>query len=160
MCTHCFQSSHWKRRWSIQIRKSRFQTECIQALSKRRKQVKFWNPRWAENIWDNPTLIHHVKIHICFRRVFTTAGVAAGVAAAFNAPIGGLLFAMEDLSTFWNRTLSWQTFFCSGVAACIANVINTAFNAFSYQGNFGLFSLAVRKQKNWIRSRITSCMSC
>ena len=81
--------------------------------------------------------------------MFTTAGVAAGVAAAFNAPIGGLLFAMEDLSTFWNRTLSWQTFFCSGVAACIANVINTAFNAFSYQGNFGLFSLAVRKQKHW-----------
>ena len=42
-----------------------------------------------------------------FRRTFTTAGVAAGVAAGFNAPIGGLMFAMEDLSTFWSKKLCW-----------------------------------------------------
>ena len=66
--------------------------------------------------------------------------MAGGVAAAFNAPIGGLLFAMEDLSTFWSRRLSWQTFFCAGVAAASAKMMNSAFSGFEYQGMFGLFS--------------------
>lgn len=79
----------------------------------------------------------------CCRREFTTAGVAAGVAAGFNAPIGGLLFAMEDLSSFWTKTLSWQTFFCCVVAAIVAKVLNTAFAAFEYQKQFGTFTVQV-----------------
>ena len=75
--------------------------------------------------------------------------MAAGVAAAFNAPIGGLLFAMEDLTSFWNKQLSWQTFFCCGIAAMVANVINTSFSAFEYRGDpFGLFSLSVSTYYN------------
>ncbi|CAD5124730.1 DgyrCDS13000 [Dimorphilus gyrociliatus] len=77
------------------------------------------------------------------RRTFTTAGVAAGVAAAFNAPIGGLLFAMEDLSSHWNRKLSWQTFFCCCISVSVANSFNSAFDRFKWQGSFGLFSLWV-----------------
>ena len=77
------------------------------------------------------------------RRTFITAGVAAGVAAAFNAPIGGLLFAMEDLTSFWSKRISWQTFFCAGIAAITTDMLNTGFTAFSYQGSFGMLSLAV-----------------
>ncbi|CAD5124729.1 DgyrCDS12999 [Dimorphilus gyrociliatus] len=77
------------------------------------------------------------------RRTFTTAGVAAGVAAAFNAPIGGLLFAMEDLSSHWNRKLSWQTFFCCCISVSVANSFNSAFDRFKWQGSFGLFNLWV-----------------
>ena len=80
------------------------------------------------------------------RRSFTTAGIAAGVAAGFNAPIGGLLYAMEDLSSFWSRRLCWQTFFCSGVAAATANVFNTAFHGFIFQGTFGLLKKVVSVQ--------------
>ncbi len=69
--------------------------------------------------------------------------MAAGVAAAFNAPVGGLLFAMEDLSSFWSKRLSWQVFFCSVVAVAIAGLFNTAFNGFNFNGFFGLFSLYV-----------------
>ena len=31
-----------------------------------------------------------------------------GIASAFGAPVGGLLFAMEEVSSFWNMKLSWQ----------------------------------------------------
>ena len=78
-------------------------------------------------------------INVC-RRSFTTAGVAAGVAAAFNAPIGGLLFAMEDLSSFWSRRLSWQTFFCAGIAAATAKLLLSSFSGFEFEGSFGLYS--------------------
>jgi len=82
-------------------------------------------------------------MNACFRREFTTAGVAAGVAAGFNAPIGGLLFAMEDLSSFWTKASSLQTFYCAVIAAIIAELFNTAFSGFQYRTQFGTLTESV-----------------
>lgn len=30
------------------------------------------------------------------------------MATAFNAPIGGLLFAFEEVASFWQHSLGWQ----------------------------------------------------
>ncbi|XP_035227060.1 chloride channel protein D-like isoform X2 [Stegodyphus dumicola] len=73
------------------------------------------------------------------RRNFISAGAAAGVASAFGSPVGGLLFSMEEVSSFWNMKLSWQTFFCCMVSTFTTDLLNSAFTAFYYQGNFGLF---------------------
>ena len=73
------------------------------------------------------------------KRNFISAGAAAGIASAFGAPVGGLLFAMEEVSSFWNLKLSWQVLFCSMVSAFTTDLLNSSFKNFRYSGDFGLF---------------------
>ncbi len=61
------------------------------------------------------------------------------MASAFGAPVGGLLFSMEEVSSFWNQKLSWQIFFCAMVSTFTTDLFNSAFTGFVYQGQFGLF---------------------
>ncbi|XP_048253453.1 chloride channel protein C-like [Haliotis rufescens] len=75
------------------------------------------------------------------RRNFVSAGVAAGVSSAFGAPVGGLLFAMEEMASFWTTALSWQIFFCCMISTFTTDLFNSAFEGFSYTGSFGEFKL-------------------
>ena len=72
------------------------------------------------------------------KRNFVTAGAAVGVATAFSAPVGGLLFMFEELASFWQQSLGWQVFFACMVSVFTADTLHSGISALK-EGKFGLF---------------------
>ncbi|KAG4173438.1 hypothetical protein ERO13_A11G058300v2 [Gossypium hirsutum] len=69
------------------------------------------------------------------RRDLITCGAAAGVASAFRAPVGGVLFALEEAASWWRSALLWRTFFTTAVVA----IVLRAFIQLCSTGTCGLF---------------------
>lgn len=57
--------------------------------------------------------------HSIWHREMTSAGVAAGIAGAFGAPLGGVLFAMEEACSHWSRRVAWRCFLCAAMATMV-----------------------------------------
>ncbi|RKP10007.1 chloride channel [Thamnocephalis sphaerospora] len=53
------------------------------------------------------------------KREIITAASAAGVGVAFGSPIGGVLFALEEMSSQFTLKTMWRSFFCALVATVI-----------------------------------------
>eukprot|EP00210_Caulerpa_lentillifera_P000973 g938.t1 len=82
-------------------------------------------------------------------RDFTAIGTAAGVATAFAAPIGGLLFTIEEGASFYSTSVLWRGFLSTSVGVVTLHFLvelqdaphNAVYSArFGHQRDFGLYS--------------------
>ena len=53
-----------------------------------------------------------------------SAAAAAGVSVAFGAPIGGILFSLEEVSYYFPMKTLWRSFFCAMIAAFTLKYMN------------------------------------
>jgi len=53
-----------------------------------------------------------------------SASAAAGVSVAFGAPIGGVLFSLEEVSYYFPLKTLWRSFFCALIAAFSLRAMN------------------------------------
>ncbi|PLW15660.1 hypothetical protein PCANC_15090 [Puccinia coronata f. sp. avenae] len=58
------------------------------------------------------------------RREMLSAACAAGVSVAFGAPIGGVLFSLEEVSYFFPPRVMWRSCWCAIVAAATLRVLD------------------------------------
>ncbi|KAF2189649.1 Clc chloride channel [Zopfia rhizophila CBS 207.26] len=57
-------------------------------------------------------------------RKLLSAACASGPSVAFGAPIGGVLFGDEEISTYFPKKVLWRAFLCSLFAAIILKALN------------------------------------
>ncbi|KAG6513905.1 hypothetical protein ZIOFF_024242 [Zingiber officinale] len=69
------------------------------------------------------------------RRDLITCGASSGVCAAFRSPVGGVLFSLEEVATWWRSALLWRTFFSTAVVV----VVLRGFIEYCNSGRCGLF---------------------
>lgn len=104
----------------------RYSSPCLQNISK-----------FTQRAW--PFDFHNDKD----RREFISAGTAAGLAAAFGAPIGGVLFSLEEASSFWSRKVMWRSLLCTTMATMILAWLNDRDFSLSLPGGLAFQGIQV-----------------
>lgn len=58
-------------------------------------------------------------------RDFISAGAACGLTAAFSSPLGGMLFVLEEIATFFPVRLAWMVLVSCLSCVCVTQYVNT-----------------------------------
>ena len=76
------------------------------------------------------------------RRDFLSLGAACGFSAAFGAPIGGVLFSLEEASSFWSTHLLWRGLVGTVLSTFTALALKHGVFGLRRLSHYGLISLA------------------
>jgi len=79
------------------------------------------------------------------QRELLSSAAAAGMGVAFGAPIGGVLFSLEEASTYFPPRTMWKAFFCA--TAGVATV--QYFHRLPVSGKLALFEVHFHSQWKW-----------
>ncbi|KAG9247322.1 chloride channel [Calycina marina] len=73
-------------------------------------------------------------------REILSVACSAGLSVAFGAPIGGVLFSYEEISTYFPRKVMWRAFLCSLTAAVVLKALNPTGNGklVLFETNYGV----------------------
>ena len=69
-------------------------------------------------------LLTHTNALVAKKREILSAASAAGMSVAFGAPIGGVLFSLEQVSYYFPDKVMWHAFVCAMIAAVSLQAIN------------------------------------
>jgi chloride channel 3/4/5 len=69
-------------------------------------------------------LFSKYKLNASKTREVLTATAAAGVAVAFGSPIGGVLFSLEEMASYFPLKTLWRSYFCALVATGVLAMMN------------------------------------
>ncbi|GMH63024.1 hypothetical protein TL16_g03610 [Triparma laevis f. inornata] len=67
------------------------------------------------------------------KTLLLTIGGAAGIAAAFRSPIGGVLYMMEDMASYWNHETTVRAFGCTMTATLVYSLLLDASHNKNYE---------------------------
>ncbi|KAL1923502.1 uncharacterized protein VTP21DRAFT_8482 [Calcarisporiella thermophila] len=71
-----------------------------------------------------PRLFEKYRNNEAKKREILSAASAAGISVAFGAPIGGVLFSLEEVSSYFPSKTMWRSFFCALVASVVLQLMN------------------------------------
>eukprot|EP00756_Hemistasia_phaeocysticola_P045549 Hpha_TRINITY_DN19297_c0_g1::TRINITY_DN19297_c0_g1_i1::g.194396::m.194396/K05012/CLCN3_4_5; chloride channel 3/4/5 len=77
-------------------------------------------------------------------REMLSASVAAGVAVAFGAPIGGVLFSLEEASYYFPHRTMWRAFVCAMAGVMVLKSIDP-----SHRGRLVMFQVDFNHPWHW-----------
>lgn len=77
------------------------------------------------------------------KRELLSAAAAAGMAAGFGAPLGGVLFSLEALSTYFPQKTMWRSFACAIVATLTLKML------YRFENKIVQFQISYIHESHW-----------
>eukprot|EP00164_Ancoracysta_twista_P004905 GFYU01006669.1.p1 GENE.GFYU01006669.1~~GFYU01006669.1.p1 ORF type:complete len:1129 (-),score=271.98 GFYU01006669.1:286-3672(-) len=95
----------------------------VSELGREQRETQGWLYSRFPQLWN-----HWLKDARAVRDLVST-GVASGISAAFNSPLGGVLYAWEEVSSYWTQRVTWRAFTASMLAALVIQIGRSGFGS-------------------------------
>merc|ERR1712216_14153 len=78
------------------------------------------------------------------KRELLSAAAASALSVGFGAPVGGVLFSLEEVSSYFPPKVLWRSFFCAIIAAMTLQRVNVL-----HSGKIVMFEVTYHHRWKW-----------